>query len=175
MLPAQGARRPPARAGFTLVELLVCIGIIGLVVGLALPAVMGARESSRRAQCLSQLHQAGVAFHLYLQYNKERFPDAAILPSLTPSRPSLMSYLEPYMEENRRVYACPSDVQYFEVEGTSYEYPATRLANKTLVEASVGKGTHTIWMLYDFDPFHGLPKQVGSRNFLHADGHAKPL
>ena len=168
-------RRRDEHVGFTLAELLVTIGIIALLVGLGLPAVMKARESSRRTQCLSQLHNVGIAFHMYLDHHKERFPDAAILPSVTPDRPSLVKFLEPYSEQNRLLFGCPSDFHYFAAEGISYEYPAPKLAKKTLSEVTQGKGSHNVWMLFDYDPFHGRPKQPGSRNFLHVDGHARPL
>jgi prepilin-type N-terminal cleavage/methylation domain-containing protein len=48
-------------AGFTLVELLVVIAVIGVLVALLLPAAQAARESARRTQCLSQIKQLAVA------------------------------------------------------------------------------------------------------------------
>ncbi len=52
--------REPQRA-FTLVELLVVIAIIGILIGLLLPAINAAREAGRRAQCLNQIKQMGLA------------------------------------------------------------------------------------------------------------------
>ncbi len=61
--------RPIRRGGFTLIELLVVIAIIAVLIALLLPAVQAAREAARRAQCINNLKQVGIAMHNYESSN----------------------------------------------------------------------------------------------------------
>ena len=112
-LPDSPPFGPPPRSNdapraFTLIELLVVLSIIGLLAGLLIPAVQGAREAARRAQCVSNLRQIGIAMNGYAADNG-MFPPEYLVWSgryniTSPNYLSALVRLLPYLDE-RPLYA----------------------------------------------------------------------
>jgi prepilin-type N-terminal cleavage/methylation domain-containing protein/prepilin-type processing-associated H-X9-DG protein len=100
------------RRGFTLVELLVVIGIIALLIGILMPALTRAREQANTTKCGANLHTLGIALTMYVnQYNA--YPGHASLVAGTtaaiwPTR------LRVYTNNDHGVFHCPSQEQGFE-------------------------------------------------------------
>ncbi len=191
------APRSPMRRGFTLVELLVVVAIIGMLVSLSLPAVQYSRSRARSMECLSNLRQIGVAMTSYLDARgpRSKFPNCAEVPGVPAGNklPSIAITLASFTEKNSLLFQCPADIgpvnpanltppmtvgqSYFQAYGLSYDYPQGTLANKTRQEVlntnSTGQGNSSkLPIMWDYDSFHGPVGDDGSRNYLFLDGHA---
>jgi prepilin-type N-terminal cleavage/methylation domain-containing protein/prepilin-type processing-associated H-X9-DG protein len=89
------------RRALTLIELLVVVAIVGLLVALLLPAIQGARESARRAQCTNNLRQLALAMHGHHDANR-RLP--GFINSVGGAMNRMAAWpvmLFPYVEEDR--------------------------------------------------------------------------
>jgi len=108
---------------FTLVELLVVISIIGLLAGLAIPAINGGLKSAKSGACLSNLHQIGVATIAYAADNSFKLPDAGSGPSDMWAT-KLATFISTGTKSKKSIFVCPG-CEKTVVEGTGTDVAIT--------------------------------------------------
>ncbi|PTX96235.1 hypothetical protein DB345_10625 [Spartobacteria bacterium LR76] len=102
-------RRPAGLPGFTLVELLAAIAILGILAGLLLPVMSRARSAANDAKCIGNLQQIGAGIAIYTAENNGKLPARAT----TQDPVSWQTRVQPYMNLSgdgalRKGIACPA-------------------------------------------------------------------
>ncbi len=150
---------------FTLVELLITIGIIALLAGLLIPAAGRARETARRAGCLSNLKQIGAGLEMYGQANRFCLPTCG--GSQDPAAgPTIREVLLPNLSGSEDVFRCPSDAEYAARSGGSYDW--NTLANgQKMDEKTLRILDFSMPVMGDYDNFHGDSGERDAKNCLY--------
>lgn len=159
--------------GFTLVELLVSLGIIAVLIGLILPALSGSMSSARSARCKANLRSLVLGLQAYRDDQRGIIPWATVIPpKIDDPQPflALASYIGVPLpegvlgEEVARIepYACPADRHLSVLTGFSYVYGPSSFMQVT---TETGRRSDTINILR----LYTEPQYFGN-NLIHPHG-----
>lgn len=116
----------PARPAFTLVELLVTIGVVVVLGAVGFAVGKPAIARSRQAACLNQLRGIGVALEGYLQDHNQFLPEmAAARANRSADVPAIDTVLRPYLEPDD-AFRCPAGHEVHAESGSSYLWNSTQ-------------------------------------------------
>lgn len=159
---------------FSLLELLVVIGVIILLAGLAFPVFQHVQSKSRQTFCANNLRQLGLGLQMYAQEGSRfRLPTCAGALDRS-AGPESMTVLLPYVNHSRTVFRCPADTKYFVQEGSSYDWN-TMVNGKEIDEKElIMKDLKLVLpLMFDTDNFHGPAGKITSKNYLYLPAHVK--
>lgn len=168
-------RRPKTKSGvplvgFTLLELLVVIAVIGLLAALLVPVLARGKGRARDAQCLGNLRQLGILVRLHAEDHGGRLPRLRADFATGPERAADLALLN---LQEPRLLLCPADrTGPARPDPVSYVWNAAAggrlLHGDSLAEAATGGGVAGA-LFYDREPWHG------HRNGVMPDGRAMAL
>ncbi len=152
--------RLPRRA-FTLIEVLVVVGIIGLLAGLLIPAVQAAREAARHAQCVTNLRQVGIAMNAY-HASHNMFPPGHLAghpPIVNNGTPGSYSTIDNYSEIS---FLLPQLEQQLLYSSINFAFNAVESAEYPTLENHTARNTRLAVLLC---PSDGETRHLNSYRF----------
>jgi prepilin-type N-terminal cleavage/methylation domain-containing protein/prepilin-type processing-associated H-X9-DG protein len=182
-----------SRGGFSLVELLVVIGIIAILIGILLPTLSRAREQANRAKCLSNLRSIVQGIHLYANANKDHLPNSNAPKAISADDPAATDFVlvslanSTLKAQGAAVFHCPSDRDPppSKIETADYELPNSARVSyefysvwwqpELIPKLGKMKSAPLVWDLKGGKATKDLYQNHGTRggNVGFADGHAE--